>query len=554
MPLAGRYEILGECGSGSHGVVYRARERATGRDVAIKVLRDQRDPFVLRRVRESLDREAQALQLVEHPGVVAIVEVSHTDEGACLVTEFVDGASLRDLLRERGRLEPEEAASLVSQAARALAAAHARGIVHRDVKPANLLVAEDGTLKITDFGVALGLGGSTRPEDQEYFCGTPAYVAPEQIEGKSVDARADIYSLGVVLYECLTGRRPFEARSVRETVHLALTTLPVAPCELVPLVPAALSDICVEALARDPSRRPASALLLARRLEAFSVNAPAVTGRVAGPRAALAVGETTLITPATRRRRRRPWAAALLGAAATALLVAMSAPGPAEAPAGAVAPEPGPAPAAAPSPAPAPAPAPASAPAPAPAPAPASAKVAAAVVPSVDPAPVNPSRSKPKVSQPALASARRKPPDEPPRATPAPAAIVTSPTPVVPALPVPVPDPPPAAVNANPQPVSARGVIEVAHPLARGTLEIRLDGRTVARLRLGDPASNPPGQPAVASFFTPPGERRIEVVVADEHRPLATWTWIGRWEAGEFQARRLALEGKSEGGWHLGAP
>lgn len=548
MPLAGRYEILGECGSGSHGVVYRARERATGRNVAIKVLRDQRDPFVLRRVRESLDREAQALQLVEHPGVVAIVEVSHTDEGACLVTEFVDGASLRDLLRERGRLEPEEAASLVSQAARALAAAHARGIVHRDVKPANLLVAEDGTLKITDFGVALGLGGSARPEDQEYFCGTPAYVAPEQIEGKSVDARADIYSLGVVLYECLTGRRPFEARSVRETVHLALTTPPVAPRELVPLVPAALSDLCVEALARDPSRRPASALALARRLEAFSVNAPAVTGRVVGARAALAVGETTLITPATRRRRRRPWAAALLGAAATALLVAVSAPGPAEAPAGAAAPGPRPASAAAPIPAQEPAPAPASQPAPAPA----SAKVASAVAPSIEPPPPTPSRPKPKASRPAPSSARRKPPEEPPRATPAPAAIVTNPSPVVPALPV--PDPPSVAVNANAQPVSARGVIEVAHPLARGTLEIRVDGRTVARLRLGDPASNPPGQPAVASFFTPPGERRVEVVVADEHRPLATWTWIGRWEAGEFQARRLALEGKSGGGWHLGAP
>lgn len=544
MPLAGRYEILGECGSGSHGVVYRARERATGRDVAIKVLRDQRDPVVLRRVRESLDREARALQLVEHPGVVAIVEVSHTDEGACLVTEFVDGASLRDLLRERGRLEPEEAASLVSQAARALAAAHARGIVHRDVKPANLLVAEDGTLKITDFGVALGLGGSTRPEEQEYFCGTPAYVAPEQIEGKSVDARADIYSLGVVLYECLTGCRPFEARTVRETVHLVLTTPPVAPRELVPLVPAALSDLCVEALARDPTRRPESALALARRLEAFSVNAPALTGRVSGARAPLAASETTLITPATRRRRRRPWAAALLGAAATALLVAVSAPGPAEAPAGVVASGPRPAPAAAPISAPMPTPAPE--------PAPASAKVAAAVAPSIEPAPVATSRPKPKASRPTSTPARRKPPVEPPRATPAPAAIVTSPAPVAPALPV--PDPSPAQVTAKTQPVLARGVIEVAHPLTRGTLEIRVDGRTVARLRLGDPASNPPGQPAVASFFAPPGDRCVEVVVADEHRPLATWTWIGHWEEGEFQARRLALEGKSGGGWHLGAP
>lgn len=557
MSLAGRYEILGECGQGAHGVVYRARERSTGRHVAIKVLRDPADALDTRRAHERLRREAAALDRIRHPGVVSIVEVSVSAEGACLVTEFVDGGTLRDLLAERGRLAPEEAVSVVAQAARALAAAHARGLVHRDIKPANLLVAADGSIKVTDFGVAVGADLQPLVDERDYFCGTPAYVAPEVLEGAPVGPVADIYSLGAVFYECLTGRRPFEGASVRETLHRVLRGHPESPTRHVPSLPAATADLCLAALSRAPADRPSSALEFARLLEGLAIEPTRVAGRAASTRKVEAAVERTLTTALVRPPRASPltpWAA---GALLCAVLLALPEAfelwgGRGSQKAEDARPErlerPATAPSAVPealatvdSPPPAVALAPAS-PAASPEPAPrASAPREAGRTPS---------------RRPKRTSAREVARAVPAAAEPAPPVVVPH---------VSEPEPAPARLETRapalssgtearttPRPESARGVIEVAHRIERGSLEVRVDGKTVARVRIGGALGTPAGRPAIASFVAEPGERRVDVLVTDTDRPLAAWTWIGAWEPGQFQARRLELRSMEPGAYELG--
>jgi hypothetical protein len=259
------YEIEGELGRGGMGVVYRARQFQLQRVVALKVILAGGHAGAEERVR--FLAEAEAIARVRHPGIVQVFDFG-THQGMPYFTlEFCEGGSLADRLAG-APLPPREAARLVEQVARAVAAAHAQGIVHRDLKPANVLLAHPSVAKITDFGLAkrLDAGGLTRTGA---VVGTPSYMAPEQARGESVGPLADVYALGAILYECLTGRPPFKAATPLDTLHQVLTDDPVPPRQLNAQLPADLETVALECLHRDPGRRYASAGALADDLARF---------------------------------------------------------------------------------------------------------------------------------------------------------------------------------------------------------------------------------------------------------------------------------------------
>jgi len=223
-----RYEVEALIGQGGVGSVYRVRQARLGRRFAIKVLRGEltRDP----EVRERFVREAKTTSSVSHPGLVHISDFGYlTDGRPFFVMELLEGASLRSLLSRRGRLETQLAAGITRRIAEALAAAHDAGIVHRDLKPDNVHVAADGGVKVLDFGLAIAVESSARRTRSNVAFGTPHYMSPEQASGDAVDHRADVYALGVVLYEMLTGRVPFDGATHAEVLGQHHSALPVPP-------------------------------------------------------------------------------------------------------------------------------------------------------------------------------------------------------------------------------------------------------------------------------------------------------------------------------------
>ncbi|WP_245646636.1 serine/threonine protein kinase [Microtetraspora niveoalba] len=254
MTLAGRYRLDARLGAGGMGEVWRGEDMVLARTVAVKVLLPGRldDPgFAVR-----FQGEARAMATVNHPGVVdvydyGVTEVPGDGPTAYLVMKFVDGEPLDRLLTRLGRIGPEPAMELIAQAAAALHAVHERGIVHRDVKPGNLLVRSDGTLVLTDFGIARA-DSASRLTDAGMVLGTAAYCAPEQAEGQPVTPAVDVYALGVVAYECLAGRRPFDGES---PVAIALQHIRDEPPPLPPDVPPAVRMVVERALLKDPARR-----------------------------------------------------------------------------------------------------------------------------------------------------------------------------------------------------------------------------------------------------------------------------------------------------------
>jgi eukaryotic-like serine/threonine-protein kinase len=298
----GRYRLERLLGGGGMAGVYLGRDMELDRPVAVKLLAENlaRDETF----RERFLREARLSARLSHPNVVVVYDAGETEHGRpYIVMEQVEGRTLADVLRERGRLPHEEAVALALQACNGLAHAHEAGLVHRDVKPQNLLLRDDGTLKVADFGIARAAEETALTEIGTVL-GTAAYLSPEQAAGEEVTAAADVYALGAVLYELLTGRAPYELESLADLAarHAEGTITPVA--ELAPDVPEHVEDAVMRALARNPAYRPASAGELARDLAVDTAPPPT--------RAAARV--------APWRRRLRPVLAAVGGALTAVLL------------------------------------------------------------------------------------------------------------------------------------------------------------------------------------------------------------------------------------------
>src|SRR5215216_4818094 len=257
--LDGRYRLGSLLGVGGMARVYLASDWVLERQVAVKVLSPPfaQDPVFVERFR----REARAAARVSHPNIVAVFD-SGSDAGQhYLVMEYVAGQSLAELLARQGRLVPRRAAELAIQVCGALAAAHAQGLVHRDVKPANVLVGDDGQVKVTDFGIVKAAAATTLTGTGTVL-GTAAYLSPEQAQGHPVDARSDLYSLGCVLYELLCGSPPFGSWADRSAVAIAtrhVSEPPEPPSLRNPQVDPALDQVVLTALAKEPARRYQSA-------------------------------------------------------------------------------------------------------------------------------------------------------------------------------------------------------------------------------------------------------------------------------------------------------
>jgi tetratricopeptide (TPR) repeat protein len=271
-PQVHGYEIQGELGRGGMGVVYLARQMRLDRLVALKMIRA--GAHAGPQERQRFRAEAEAVARLQHPNVVGVFEAGEADGCPYLALEYVAGGSLADRAKEMP-WQPRAAAELILTLARAVHAAHERGIVHRDLKPANVLLAEDGTPKVTDFGLAKRLD-APRQTQSGAILGTPAYMAPEQAsgQGKVVGPAADVYALGAILYELLTGRPPFLAQTQLDTLLLVCNQDPVPPSVLQPRLPRDLETICLKCLRKEPGKRFASAQDLADDLGRFLAGEP----------------------------------------------------------------------------------------------------------------------------------------------------------------------------------------------------------------------------------------------------------------------------------------
>lgn len=266
----GRYQVIELLGSGAMGSVFRGWDPRLERAVALKTVRLGDLPSSGSRAKqlETLRREAITVARLSHPNIVAVYDVEDAVEAAFIAMELVDGASLESLFWTRGKLSPEEVIPLGAAIARGLAAAHERGILHRDVKPANLLLGRDGAIKITDFGIS-ELAAVSERSGASIF-GTPGYIPPETLRGDGYGPKGDLFALGVVLYHALVGKRPFGGGTVRDVVRATLTDEPVPPSQRVTGLPAALDALVLALLAREPEGRPESAAVVAAELEGLA--------------------------------------------------------------------------------------------------------------------------------------------------------------------------------------------------------------------------------------------------------------------------------------------
>jgi eukaryotic-like serine/threonine-protein kinase len=230
-----RYEIVSEIGQGAMGVVYRANDPLLERTVAIKTISLELSKDEFEEFEKRFYREASSAGRLNHPNIVTIHDVGNTDNVAYMAMEFLEGEELRDILDSGEVLELDRIADIAAQVADGLAFAHEHGVVHRDIKPSNIMVMKNGIAKITDFGIALIPAGSRTMDGM--VLGSPKYMSPEQVVGRDVDGRSDIFSLGVVLYEMLTGKSPFSGDNISTIMYRILNEMPAAPRTLKPELP-----------------------------------------------------------------------------------------------------------------------------------------------------------------------------------------------------------------------------------------------------------------------------------------------------------------------------
>lgn len=263
--LDDRYEILEVIGTGGMAVVYKAMCHRLNRYVAVKILRDELandEEF-----RQRFQTEAQAVAMLSHPNIVSVYDVSHSDDVEYIVMELIEGVTLMQYMKKKGALGWKEALHFAVQISKALEHAHEKGIVHRDIKPQNIMILKDGTIKVADFGIAALESAQEKKSDQTV--GSVHYIAPEQARGEQPDPRSDIYSLGVVLYEMLTGKMPYDGDTAEQVALKHITGHAVPPQELNPDIPEELAEITLKAMNADINARYQSAPELLHDLEDF---------------------------------------------------------------------------------------------------------------------------------------------------------------------------------------------------------------------------------------------------------------------------------------------
>jgi eukaryotic-like serine/threonine-protein kinase len=333
--LSDRYRVEAFLGQGGMARVHRGTDLVLDRTIAVKILAGHmaRDPQAVRRFR----REAQAAAGLSHPGIVGVYDTGSDGDVHYIVMEFVTGQTLADVLQERGSLQPVRATGIASAVASALGHAHRKGIVHRDVKPANVMITPSGEVKVMDFGIARAVDSDPLTQTAGIL-GTATYFAPEQARGEPVDSRSDIYALGVVLYELLTGRPPFVADSPVAVAYLHVREDPTPPSRLNPAIGSGLEAVVLRAMAKDRGARYQTAEELVSDLECVrTYGASGDSGGVAAHTTEATPAERTAVLPpaapgAPGRRSRRhgtpphrwaPWVVAMGVLLAVALIATL---------------------------------------------------------------------------------------------------------------------------------------------------------------------------------------------------------------------------------------
>ncbi|MBR6951483.1 MAG: Stk1 family PASTA domain-containing Ser/Thr kinase [Oscillospiraceae bacterium] len=272
--LDNRYEIFEKIGTGGMAVVYKAKDHRLNRFVAVKIMKEElaEDEEFRRRFRA----ESQAVAMLSHPNIVSVYDVSRTGNIEYIVMELIEGITLKQYINRKGLLTWKETLHFTTQIVKALSHAHSRGIVHRDIKPHNIMILKDGTVKVTDFGIAR-LVSSQNTMTQEAI-GSVHYISPEQAKGAQVDARSDLYSTGVVMYEMLTSRLPFVGDSPVAVAIQHISAVPLMPREINPDIPLGMEEICMHAMEANLDRRYSSAEEMLSDLEEFRKNPAVVFG------------------------------------------------------------------------------------------------------------------------------------------------------------------------------------------------------------------------------------------------------------------------------------
>jgi len=300
----GRYEIIEELGRGAMGVIYKAKDPVIGRHVAIKTIRlgDFTDPSHVAELHSRLMREAQSAGVLSHPNIITIFDVGEEGGLAYFAMELVEGATLEHMIETEQRLDESSIVSIARQTADALGFAHQRGIVHRDIKPANIMLTQSGRVKVADFGIAKV--GSTKMTQTGMLLGSPSYMAPEHFLGQPLDGRSDIFALGILLYELITGQPPFAAENLGTLSYKIVHEDPVPPIKLNPGMNPKLNALVVKALARDPADRFQTAEEMCSALDALGMPLVGTKTERTEP---LLVRTVALPVPSKKRRRTGLW-------------------------------------------------------------------------------------------------------------------------------------------------------------------------------------------------------------------------------------------------------